>query len=238
MAVLLTGYNAVLPALFGSDDVVGQKSATAFLSRVFVFVGGTALGLTAALRGDIVELLLGHSSALAERTMLLFCGVGLANLVVHGGVWLLMATGHHGALARAVALELPLNLALTVVLVAAWGAIGAAVATLTTVVVLDLAIFPVIARPRLRQSLVDLLVRNGLVPATIGVAVAAAASRMGALASGPWLHLVIGSGLTAVVGAGVGMAFLGPQGRAGLARAITKASVATEPGDQGVAERP
>lgn len=219
--LLMIGYNVAFPALAGSDDRQGQESATAFLTRLFSFLGATGLVLAALLRADVVAVLLGRPSALAEDVVVITCAVCMANLTLHGLVSLLIARGEQALMARLVAIELPLNLVLTVGLVVAMGAAGAALATLATVALLNFVAFPIASRGRFARSPVHTVVRHGLLPALAGAAVALAAAQVAAAAAGPGAgRLALGGALAALCGGATGLVLLGPGGRRTLRRAL------------------
>lgn len=219
--LLMIGYNVAFPALAGSDDHPAQESATAFLTRLFSFLGATGLVLTALLRADVVTVLLGRPSALAEDVVVITCAVCLANLTLHGLVSLLIARGEQGLMARLVAIELPLNLVLTVGLVLAVGAAGAALATLATVALLNFVAFPIASRGRFARSPVDTVARHGLFPALAGSAVALAAAQVAAALAGAGAgRLALGGALAALCGVATGLVLLGPGGRRTLRGAL------------------
>ena len=164
-AVLVVGYNVAFPALAASDDPAGQERATAFLTRLFGYVGGTGLAVVALLRADVVVVLLGHRQELAEDVLLALCAMSLANLLVHGLASLLIARGRQLLMARAVAVELPVNILLTVALVVRFGAVGAAVATLITTMLMDFVILPVVSRGEFARGALTTTVRDGVGPA-------------------------------------------------------------------------
>ena len=219
-AVLVVGYNVAFPALAGSDDAAGQEEATAFLTRVFSYVGAAALGLVAFLRADVVDILLGRRDGLAEDVLLLLCAMSLANLLVHGLASLLIARGRQALMARAVVIEVPVNIVLTVALVVAVGAVGAAIGTLVTAVLMDFVILPRVSRGEFGRSALDVTVRQGVVPAAAGVAVAAVAAQVGGLAGPPALRVVLGGLVAGALGLGAGLALLGPGGRRSVREAF------------------
>lgn len=219
--LLMIGYNVAFPALAGSDDHPGQESATAFLTRLFSFLGATGLALAALLRADVVAVMLGRPSALAEVVVVITCAVCMANLTLHGLVSLLIARGEQALMARLVAVELPLNLVLTVGLVLAMGAAGAALATLATVLLLNFVAFPIASRGRFARSPVETVARHGLLPALAGAAVALAAAQMAAAVAGAGAgRLALGGALAALGGGVTGLVLLGPGGRRTLRRAL------------------
>jgi len=211
--VLIVGYNVVFPALAGSDDAASQEYATAFLTRVLSYVGAIGLGLIALRRGDVLDLLLGGPNDLAEDVLLALSAVSLANLLVHGQASLLIARGRQRLMAWAVVIELPVNVVLTVVLVIRYGAVGAAVGTLGTAVLMDFVILPLISRGEFGSSSLAITVRNGMVPAVLATGVALVAAGVGGLAGPPALRLVLATAVAAVVGTGAGLVLLGADGR-------------------------
>ena len=219
---LMLGYDVAFPALSASDDASGQEAAASFLTSVFTFGGGAALGVAALLRGDVVELVLGRPSALGQDVVLAFCAVSLGNLALHGPVSLLIARGHPGVVARLVAVELPVNLVLTVAAVLLWGAAGAALATLATSVLMDFVVFPLATRGRFARPVLDTVAHHGLVPAALGVLVALAATLLAGLAvpGAGASRLALGAALAAVLAAAAGLLLLGPSGRATLRQAL------------------
>ncbi len=148
----------------------------ALLTRVVSFVAGVGFATCILLRGDLVELLSGRRDAVAETVLVLFCLAGLSDVGVHGAAWLLVARGKQKLMARAVVLELPLNLVLSLLLVLVFGAVGAAWATLVTVVIMDVIVFPRLSRGQFSRSATALLVRNGVVPGLCGAVLAVAAT--------------------------------------------------------------
>jgi len=235
LAVLAVGYNVAFPSLAGSDDVAGQERATAFLTRLFTYVGGAGLAVVAFLRVDVVEILLGASSDVAEDVLLVLCAVTLTNLLVHGLAWLMIARGRQGVMARAVAIELPVNIVLTLVLVAAFGAVGAALATLLTCALMDFVILPVVSRGEFGHSALVITVRHGVVPAGIGVAVGWAATRVAQPAGSPTLRLTLAAVAVVLLAVGAGLAMLGPDGRATLREALAADGRSSAAGTQAVA---
>ncbi|MGI8806671.1 MAG: polysaccharide biosynthesis C-terminal domain-containing protein [Acidimicrobiales bacterium] len=224
-AVLVVGYNVVFPSLAGSDDSAGQEQATMFLTRLFGYLGGTGLALVAVLRRDVVELLLGRPDDLAEDVLLVLCAMSLANLVVHGLASLLIARGRQRLMARAVAIELPMNIVLTVALVVAFGAVGAAVGTLITAVLMDFLILPIVSRGEFGHPALAITLRHGVVPAAAGVAVALVGAQAARLAGTPAPRLLLAASAAGVVAVAAGLALLGRGGR----RTVRDAFAGTPP---------
>lgn len=223
LSVLLIGYNVVFPTLAGTDDAVGQEAATAFLTRVFSYAGGTALTLVALLRSDVVSLLLGRRDGVAEDVLLVLCAVGVTNLLVHGLSALLIARGRQRLMSRAVAVELPVNLVLTVALVVALGAVGAALGTLATAALMDFVILPVVSRGEFARPALATTGRDGAIPAALGAVVALAAAQVAHLSGAPGLRLVLGAGTAGLLGLGTGLALLGAGGRRTVRQALAPA---------------
>lgn len=221
---LMVGYNVAFPSLAGTDDATGQEDATAFLTRSFAFVGGTALALAAFLRTDVVHVLLGRPSGLAGTVLVVFCAVSLANLVLHGLTSVLIARGDQAVMARVVAIELPVNLVLTVALVVAFGAAGAAAATLATVVLMDFVVFPVVTRHRFARPALDTVARHGLLPAATGAVLAGAAAALATALVGPGApRLALGALVAGALAGGAGLVLLGTSGRRTLRHALAPA---------------
>lgn len=219
--LLMIGYNVAFPALAGTNDRAGQESATAFLTGLFSFLGAAGLAFAALLRSDVVEVLLGRPSALAGDVVAILCAVCMANLGLHGLVSLLIARGEHAVMAALVAVELPLNLVLTVSLVLVMGTVGAAVATLATVAVLNFVAFPIASRGRFARPAIATVARCGLLPTMAGAAVALAAAQLADVTVGAGAgRLAMGAASAAVLGGATGLVLLGAGGRRTLRRAF------------------
>lgn len=220
-AVLMTGYNVIFPMLAASDDRVVQEDTTSFLTRVFSYLCSVGLMLAIFLRRDVVTVVLGRTSAVGEMVLLLYCATCLINTVLHGMASLLIARGRQHLMSRAVAIELPTNIVLTVAFVGLFGAVGAATATLVTVVLMDFIVFPMITRREFLEPALATVARHGAVPATVGMGTAAAAALIGRMLSTPVARLSVGALSAAILGGVAGMAFLGSKGRTMLRQALT-----------------
>jgi O-antigen/teichoic acid export membrane protein len=220
--VLMLGYNVAFPALSGSNDHAMQEVAVAFLTRVFSFVAGTALALAAFLRADIVTILLGRRSALAEEVLIIFCGAWMANLIVHGLALLLIARGDQVLMARVVAAELPLNIVLTVSFVTAFGAVGAALATIVTVILMNFVALPIVARDRFSRPTLVIVSRDGFCPAALGVALAVLAAGVATLTDRGAARLAVGVIAAAGLAGSTGLVLAGSSGRTMLREMISK----------------
>lgn len=226
--ILMMGYNVSYPALAGTDDERSQEEVTAFLGKVFSFVGGAGFGVAVLLREDIVELILGRSSGLAEGVFVVFCAVGLADLIVHGFSSLLVVRGWQALMAKAVSVELPLNLVLTVALVWAVGAVGAAVATFAVVLVMDFVVFPWVARGKFSEPVPRIVARSGLAPATLGAGTAMAAALVSLPVGSVVARLAVAVTVAGAASSAVGLLLLRGHGRRML-RAALAPRAATHP---------
>ena len=222
ISILFVGYTVVFPSLSGSDDAADQESATMFLTRIFSYVAGTGFMLALWLRRDIIVVLLGEPSGWAESVLVISAAACLADMFVHGMATLLIVRGRQKLMARAVAIQIPVNLALTIVLVAAFGAVGAAVGKLATLLLLDFIVFPIISRGEFGQSALSATLRHGMVPAAAGAAVAtvagAAAMQMGSPVERFATAAVVGGTLAVAAG----LVLLGSEGRKSLRGAFAK----------------
>ncbi len=210
---LFNGYDTIFPYLAASRDKSDQEAATLFLTRIASYVTGSAFCTMALLRADVVTVLIGHRTVLAEEVFLVFCGVWLVNIPVHGLMLLLIARGRQSVFIPLVAAEAFANLALTVVFAIVLGPIGAALATLVTVVVTNVIVLPVLVRKEFISMTSWRIAGNGLACCGIGGAVAAAAV-VPVLALGPgWTRIVAGFGAAGAAGAFAGLLLLGSRGR-------------------------
>jgi O-antigen/teichoic acid export membrane protein len=222
-AALISAYDTAFPWLTATSDPREREAATLLLSRLSGYVSGLGFATLAWCRADVVDLLLGHSSALASTVLLVFCGVWVINATVHGLAVLLIANGRPQVLGRLVSLETVVNAVLTVALVIAVGAVGAALGTLITVAVSNLVIFPLLARRYLSVPVHQHVLAGSLPAAVFGAAVASAVGAPFSLMhwSGPG-HLVGAGVIAAGVGAAVGAAAIGSRGRQALRSAASR----------------
>jgi O-antigen/teichoic acid export membrane protein len=211
---LFNGFDTVFPSLASTEDVRGQEAATHFLTRVASYVAGSSFCAMVMLRADVVTVIAGHQSNLAEEVLLVFCGVWLVNIPVHGLMVLLIARGRQRVFIPLVVAEAIANLALTIVFAVVIGPIGAALATLVTIVVTNVIVLPVLVRKEIGSSW--RIAGDGFASAVIGGAVAVAGTL-------PFLDLGAGVARLAagicVAGAAsvlVGVLLLGRSGREAL----------------------
>jgi O-antigen/teichoic acid export membrane protein len=223
-AFLFAGYDSSYPGLAGDPSPVSQEEVVRFLTRVTSFVAGAGFALLVALRGDLVTLLVGRLSALASDVLVLFSAVWMINIPVHCVNMLLIARGRQKRLVRFSIYEIAGNIVLTVILVVTLGPVGAALATLVTVVVSNGVVFPLLFRGELESSVARLLFVSGLGSACLGV-LAASAGAVPVLAlwhSGAGAAIMAATCAAAISGA-VLAGFLGQDGRrrfAGIVRSV------------------
>lgn len=214
--LLFTGVDTTYPNLAATGDTAGQEFAVRFLTKVAAFIGGAVFATMILLRTDIVRVVLGRPSALAESVLIVFCGIWLANIPVHGPSLLLIARGRQRVFVPLVAAEATANVALTVPFAIWMGPIGAAVATLGTIAFSDLLVFPYLTRHEYLDA-----TTWGFTAAAIATMLVGAASA--GIAVAPLLVLpsgVVRLGGGAVAGGAVsctlGLLFLGRKGRSTL----------------------
>lgn len=213
VGVLYQGYDVVLPSFSATTDRAVQEEALAFLTRVASYVGAVGLGILGLLRHDVIFLIAGRRSAFAASVLLVFCGIWMVTLGPHGLIILIIARGRERTLMPFVIAEMTINFILTLVAVNVIGPIGAAYATLVTLIVASLVFLPVIVRRELAIPAWRLLVVDGLVPLAVGVAVAAAAWLAVAWLPTYLTRIVAGGAAAGAAGLAVGLALLGKRGR-------------------------
>ena len=146
IAVVYTGFDAIFPSLSASPSPEEQEATVVFLTRVISYCAGVAFAEVVMLRSDFVALIVGHPDHLAATVLILFSAVWVANVPVHGLALLLIARGRQRAFIPLVAAEAVANVALTIAFVYAFGPVGAAVATLVTIVISNDVLLPLIVR--------------------------------------------------------------------------------------------
>lgn len=179
--VLLQGYDTVLPVLSRSARRL-QTTATISLTRLALFIGSLGLGVLVIWREAVVTALSGHPNSTAQVVLVLTAVACLANVAIHGWALMLIARSIPHVLLPFVCAETVANVALTGLLVPAWGPEGAAVATLLALGTSNLLVLPILLGRRglvtapVRRVAGDLLCFGGA-----GWAVAAAASGLSAI---------------------------------------------------------
>jgi O-antigen/teichoic acid export membrane protein len=155
-------YDVVVPLLSRSAHA-DQERATSLLTRVFSALSGVIFAAIIAVRQDIISVVTGGRSGLAEFVLVSFCLIWAVNVPAHGLSLLAIARGKHGLYVPVVLVEVVFNIVLTVVLVSAEGARGAAVATLVTILVSNLVAIPLVLRGAI-PSAFTLTIVDGVLP--------------------------------------------------------------------------
>jgi len=216
-ALLFTGYDTVYPHLAGTNDTDGQEIATRFLTRVAAFVAGAIFATVIVLRVDVLIVVTGHASALGQSVLIVFCCIWLANVPVHGLCLLLIARGRQTILVWLVATEASANLVLTVVFAVVIGPIGAAYATLLTIVLSNVIILPHLVRHEFSEGAARRTSLEALVAIAVGGAIAALATSPALELAAGWSRLLVGLALGGAFSCAFGMLLLGQRGRSILA---------------------
>jgi O-antigen/teichoic acid export membrane protein len=237
VSVIYTGFDATFPSLSANSSTEVAEADIAFLTRLASYASGVAFGAIVMLRTDVVTLIVGHSDHLATTVLIIFAAVWISNVPVHGLALLLIARARHRTFIPLVAVEAIANIVLTIVFVYAFGAVGAAVATLVTIVVSNDVVFPMLVRREFTLSPFRVLWGSGVPAIAVGVAV----SIVGVL---PFygLHpgivrLSLGVIVGAVLGIGLGYVLLGRTGREKLLVMLRKSAADKAPGPILLTER-
>ena len=162
LGLVYRAFDVSYPRLSAGDEA-WQLRATTLLTRVACAGSGVAFAGLIALRADIVHILTGDSSELAQLVLIILSITWAANVPAHGLGLLAIARGRQSFFTPLVCVEAGVNVALTLLLVRLWGAPGAAWATLMTLAVSNLLIMPMILRRTVHGSLY-LVLGHGLVP--------------------------------------------------------------------------
>lgn len=123
-----------------------QSRLVRSLTRTTSFVGGAGLALVAVDADAIVRLFLGRFDGDVSMVIVLSCVALAIDIGVHPSVLHMVAAGSQKRLAKVAPFEFVLNWTLTILLVRSYGLRGAAWATLLTIVVNDLVMFPAVYR--------------------------------------------------------------------------------------------
>ncbi|MFZ0668182.1 MAG: oligosaccharide flippase family protein [Acidimicrobiales bacterium] len=222
IAAVYTGFDGVFPSLSSSSSNKAQEADIAFLTKIVCFATGIAFGALVMLRTDVVTIIMGHSTGLATTVLILFCATWVANTPVHGISLVLVARGRQKTFIPLVTAELVANLVLTIIFVAAFGPIGAAVATLGTIVVSNDLLFPLVVRKELEISAFRIVWEIGFVAIACG-AIVAVCSVLPVSNMHPGVaRFFAGGGISLVVGTLTGIFLLGQSGRKRFARMLRK----------------
>lgn len=228
VGVLYRGYDVVFPYLAGTDDECLQEESSGFLTRVASYIAGAGFLAMIILRSELVASIAGSPSRLASNVLALFCAAWLLNVPVHGLSLLLFARGQQRVLTGLVVVEAFANIVLTVVLVYAIGAVGAAWATLVTLGVSNAIVLPALVKRRVGGWGWRVAV-HGLVAAAVGGSVGSASALVGAIVADGFVSVVVALALVVGVGLPLGIAALGSDGRRLLASAIRAPAVDIHP---------
>jgi O-antigen/teichoic acid export membrane protein len=169
------------------------------------------------LRVEVVVVVTGHASALGESVLVVFCCVWLANVPVHGLNLLLIARGRQKVFIWLVGVEASANLVLTIVFAVVIGPIGAAYATLVTIVVSNVILFPHIVRHEISSGAARRTVMKALAAIAAGGASAALATSPALEFGALWIRLLVGLTLGGGFSCALGLVLLRQRGRAILA---------------------
>ena len=215
--LLFAGYDTVYPHLAGTTDLDGQENATRFLSRVAAFVAGTVFAIVIVLRVDVVMVVTGRPDALAESVLVVFSCIWLANVPVHGLSLLLIARGRQNVFVWLVGVEAAANIALSIVFAVVIGPIGAAYATLVTIVMSNVFVFPILVRHDLSKGTARRTVLEALTAIAVG-GVTAFLATSPILGLGPgWGRLLFGGVVGGGLSCALGLVLLRRYGRSLLA---------------------
>jgi O-antigen/teichoic acid export membrane protein len=217
IALLFTGYDTVYPHLAGTTDREGQESATRFLTRVAAFLAGAMFTTMIVLRVDVVVVVTGHVSVLGESVLVVFCCVWLANVPVHGLSLLLIARDRQRLFVWLVGTEAVANLALTVVFAVVVGPIGAAYATLVTIVISNVIVFPHLVRHEFSEGAARRIALEALAMIAVGGSSAALAASPALELGTYWSRLLAGLALGGGFSCTLGLVLLRRRGRSVLA---------------------
>ena len=216
ISLLFTGFDTIYPHLAGTSNSLGQERDVQFLTRIVAFIGGAAFAALILLRSDVISIVLGHPSALAESVLIVFCGIWLANIPAHGPALLLIARGRQRLFVPLVAGEAIANLALTAPFAIWMGPIGAAVATLVTISASNLVIFPHLVRHEFLTGSIWIPTAEAIGAMAVGATSASIAVAPCLLLHSGWGRLVVGLVSGGVVSCVLGLVFLRPPGRSRL----------------------
>ncbi len=222
-AALLTAFTVSFPSLAGISDRAEQTALMRSLTRVAGYLGGVGFAFMALFRRDLVELLLGRPSATAEAVLLVLSVTMAFDVGVHGMVLVLMARGRQWLMALLSPVQLTLNLVLTVALVRSMGPEGAAVAALVTFGLIDLVLFPLVARREFAPAPGRIVALDALLPTALGCAVCVLATSVVRYSLDPsWARVLVGAAVAGGCGVAAGLVALRPAGRARLRSALQR----------------
>jgi O-antigen/teichoic acid export membrane protein len=141
-------YDVVYPRLPGLALAERQLRAVRLVTRISSGLAGVLFTFLLVERRFFVHLLVGSDDVLAQRVLAVFCLIWMVNVPIHGVSLLLIARDRPNVLAPLALGEAALNAVVSVVLVLAWGPLGAAWGTLLTMGVSNLVVMPMVAERR------------------------------------------------------------------------------------------
>ncbi len=214
VAVIYQGYDVVFPSLASTPDLTSQLRVTALLTRIASYVASVGFGILAFFRNDIVLLVVGRPADLASNVLLIFCVLWSINVTGHGLALLVVARRRHGIIGQIAALEIAVNVPLTVVLVLLLGPVGAALGSLVAITVSTCVLLPFKVSRELQRPVGRLMVRYGLVPVLLGLAAIGVPSLLAVATLPPSLGRLLVGGLSGLAVAAVsGIVLLREEGR-------------------------
>lgn len=213
IGILYRGYDTAFPYFAQSASSAARAQAVSFLTRVAGYLGGLGLGTLAFSRSDFITVYVGTAPPLTRSVLLIFCGVWLANLPVHGVALLLISEGKQTRFAPVVAVEVVANLGATIAFAIWLGPVGAALATLVTLTFSNLIVLPLVVRNRVGMPIGRLVAVDGLLPAAAGLVVAGVSGLLAAPIASPGLAVVAVITLMVAIGVPIGLMLLKGSGR-------------------------
>ncbi len=213
VTVIYTGFDATFPSLSANSSRETQEVDIAFLTRFACYASGVAFGAIVMLRSDVVALIVGRSNHLATTVLIIFAVVWVANVPVHGLALLLIARARQKTFIPLVATEAVANIGLTIVFVYTFGAVGAAVATLVTIVISNDLVFPLLVRKEFGLSPMRVLWGNGVPAVVVGATVSIVAVLPFYVLRPGIVRLSLGVVVAALLGLVLGFFLLGGSGR-------------------------
>lgn len=212
---LFRGADVAFPGLVERNKTQ-QMEIAIFITRVWSYIAGVGFTALILFRRDVVVVLLGHRSSTAELVLVLFCVTFAVDAIPHTMVLVLIARGRQRLLAALAPVELILNLALTVYFVQRWGASGAAWAAISSFLLIDLALFPLVVRKELTPSVVVILA-EGFGALAVGSLACLAGAAIPVTTMSPSIARACAGALAGgAVGLGAGLLVLGKGGRDNL----------------------
>jgi len=216
-------YDVAFPALLRARTELEQIVALRLLTRFASLAAGTGFGFLAFERVAVVRVVAGDVGPLASDVLAIFAIIWALNAPAHGLALLLTARARHHFLAVVVVGEAVVNIGLSVVLVARWGPIGAALATLVTLLISNLLVLPALATSRVAESW-SLVYIEGLRFVAVGASIAAVAVGGAGLVAEGLARMAVGALLATALLPAIGVAMTKPEDR-GRLQSVFRAGV-------------